>query len=70
MRGTHKRPKRGVPNVMNTQASQERAPCATYGFLELIQVPYGVRRGLIGQVSTPVSLRTRLKVKNTGGIFK
>ena len=36
----HRRPKRGVTNVVNTQDSQEQAPCATYGFLGLIQVPY------------------------------
>eukprot|EP00959_Pyramimonas_sp_CCMP1952_P214770 4494599-Pyramimonas_sp.AAC.2 len=31
----------GVTNVVNTQDSQEQAPCAMYGFLGLIQVPYG-----------------------------
>eukprot|EP00976_Prorocentrum_cordatum_P067532 1178782-Prorocentrum_minimum.AAC.2 len=36
----HKRPKRSVTNVVNTQDSQEQAPCAAYGFLGLIQVPY------------------------------
>eukprot|EP00959_Pyramimonas_sp_CCMP1952_P335703 7029473-Pyramimonas_sp.AAC.1 len=30
----------------------------------------GVRRGFISQVQTPVSFRTRLKVKNTRGMFK
>eukprot|EP00976_Prorocentrum_cordatum_P080791 1184115-Prorocentrum_minimum.AAC.2 len=35
----HKRPKHGVTNVVNTQDSQEQAPCATYEFLGLIQVP-------------------------------
>eukprot|EP00976_Prorocentrum_cordatum_P017859 360606-Prorocentrum_minimum.AAC.2 len=30
----------------------------------------GGRRGSIGQVKTPARLRTRLKVKNTRGIFK
>eukprot|EP00976_Prorocentrum_cordatum_P075273 1181836-Prorocentrum_minimum.AAC.5 len=29
-----------VTNVVNTQDSQEQAPCATYWFLGLIQVPY------------------------------
>eukprot|EP00976_Prorocentrum_cordatum_P029765 606205-Prorocentrum_minimum.AAC.1 len=38
-----KRPKRGVPNVANTQDSQERAPRAARGFLGPIQVPYEAR---------------------------
>eukprot|EP00959_Pyramimonas_sp_CCMP1952_P311434 6517741-Pyramimonas_sp.AAC.1 len=30
----------GVTNVVNIQDSKERAPCATYWFLGLLQVPY------------------------------
>eukprot|EP00976_Prorocentrum_cordatum_P069817 1179701-Prorocentrum_minimum.AAC.1 len=30
----------GVTNVVNTQDSQEQAPCATYWFLGLVQVPH------------------------------
>eukprot|EP00959_Pyramimonas_sp_CCMP1952_P368428 7717443-Pyramimonas_sp.AAC.1 len=36
--GGHKRPERGVTNVVNTQDSQEQAQCATYWFLGLIKV--------------------------------
>eukprot|EP00976_Prorocentrum_cordatum_P112403 1195525-Prorocentrum_minimum.AAC.6 len=52
----HKRPERGVTNLVNTQDSQEQAPCATYGFLGPTEAPVyivglpgggqeGVRRG-------------------------
>eukprot|EP00976_Prorocentrum_cordatum_P086184 1186401-Prorocentrum_minimum.AAC.2 len=43
-----KRPKRGCSQRCNTRDSQEQAPCATYGFLGLIQVSYeapGIIRG-------------------------
>eukprot|EP00976_Prorocentrum_cordatum_P060269 1175825-Prorocentrum_minimum.AAC.2 len=37
-----------VTNVVNTQESQERAPCATYWFLGLIQVPYEALVYIVG----------------------
>ena len=37
-----------LTNVVNTQDSQKQAPCATYGFLGLIQVPYEATVYIVG----------------------
>eukprot|EP00976_Prorocentrum_cordatum_P047590 961413-Prorocentrum_minimum.AAC.2 len=53
----HKRPKRGVIKVVNTQDSQEQAPCATFWFLGLIQVRKGRGGGLEGLYRSSLDAR-------------
>eukprot|EP00959_Pyramimonas_sp_CCMP1952_P219835 4596479-Pyramimonas_sp.AAC.1 len=57
----HKRPKRGVTNVVNTQDSQEQGPCATYCFL-------GRKRGVGGGGAYPLGVLQRLLVLLQGGV--
>eukprot|EP00976_Prorocentrum_cordatum_P104916 1194077-Prorocentrum_minimum.AAC.2 len=61
MRGTNVQ-NAGVPNVANTQDSQEQAPCATHWFLGLIQIPHEALVSIVG-------LRERVGFNTIGGGF-
>eukprot|EP00959_Pyramimonas_sp_CCMP1952_P111387 2329943-Pyramimonas_sp.AAC.1 len=53
-----------------SHATRPSASLRSAPFLSGGEAKRGCKRGFIGQVSEPVSLRTQLKVKNTRGIFR
>eukprot|EP00959_Pyramimonas_sp_CCMP1952_P253542 5297327-Pyramimonas_sp.AAC.4 len=49
----------GVTSVVNIQDSQEQAPCATYWFLRLIQVPHEAPVYIVGREGSGRGLPVR-----------